>query len=238
MPTQTPAKPRHVVHRPKRKPLQAKPVTAQAVKAQPEPQPLGMPTAVSTPDMPAQHKTPCDSCQHAPKKPGPPPGSSAAMLDRLEEVLRSLAGAQSDLTDLLEQQHTAMTGLDTAAMDKCASRQESLHRRVMQLEHERRTLVHNLATSTGLSSGATLRDLADAFAAEDPQRRLRLLELRDLLRQRSAHAAKRGRRCSRVAGSVLGSINTALRLLTRSCIYSKTGNFQMPPRRPRMEAVG
>ncbi|MEL7238190.1 MAG: flagellar export chaperone FlgN, partial [Planctomycetota bacterium] len=252
MSTQTPPQPvRHIAKRPaKRKRLVArpeKPGSSPATRSLPQTPPVhtpvhthvptGAPTSI--PDRPASApantgpKSPCDACQHAPQnaRPAKPAaGDTNAQLDQLEQVLSKLADAQNDLTDLLEQQHQAMTKLNTGVMDNCARRQESLHRRVMQLEHERRSLVLSLATAAGLPAGATLRDLADAYAAHAPERRVRLLELRDLLRKRSAHAAKRGRRCGRVAGSVLGSINTALRLLTRSCIYNKSGDFQMPPR--------
>lgn len=181
--------------------------------------------------------SPCDQCAHAPK-PAAPAGDVGSLFDRLEKTLIDLGNLQVELTRVLEQQHDAMKILDTAAMDRLGRRQEQLHRRAMQLECERRDVVAKLAVQAGLKGDITLRDLAEAYATTQPERRERLLELRDKLRKQSASAAKRGRSAARVAGSVLGSINSALRLLTRSCLYTRNGDFTLPPRRPRMETVG
>lgn len=166
--------------------------------------------------------------------PTPPNNLPARVFDDLEQCLADLAAAHADLGEALDRQHEAMRCFDTPQMARLARRQEGTHRRILRLEAQRRKLAATVARSVGLSVDAPLTAIADAC----PARRERLLVLRADLRRASADASERGRRCQRIAGSVLAHLNGALRLLTRSGLYQSGGTFTLPPPARRVELLG
>ncbi len=162
------------------------------------------------------------------------PPAPEKVLDDLAATLRQLTLAHADLCDVLDQQHAAMKRFDTEQMTRHARKQEQSHRRILKLESDRRRHAQMLARAAGLGFDVTLVQLAGAY----PDRREELLELRRELHASSRAAAERGRRCQRIAASVLSHLNSALRMVTRSSVYQSTGNFTLPPPIHRLEAVG
>ena len=160
--------------------------------------------------------------------------SQPAAVDQLVATLAKLAGAQSDLRDALGEQAAAMRKLDVKAMAQLGRRQESAHRRLLKLEVDRRRYSAAAAKPLGLPGDAPLAQIAMGYPQHAPD----LMRLRDELRSHAAAAADLGRHCSRLAGGVLGHVNGALRLVTRSCLYGRGGEFAMPPVASRVHALG
>ena len=155
------------------------------------------------------------------------------LLAQLARTLGDLTKAHRDLCDSLDHQQAAMQRFDTATMADVVRRQESIHRRILRLETERRKLVAALAKPLRLPADATLAQLV----AGHPEYADALLALRAELRGATLEAAGKSRTCGRVAGSVLSHLNGALRLLTHSVVYRRTGAFDAPPMKRRVEAV-
>ncbi len=158
----------------------------------------------------------------------------AKILDDLAANLRQLAAAQGELCETLDRQNEAMRHFRTEVMRGEARRQESLHRRVLRLETDRRRLAQQAAAHAGLAPGATLSEVAKAY----PTRRDELLALRDELRRTSAAAAERSQAGRRLVGGVLQQLNSTLRLVTKSGVYEPSGAFVLPPFAPRLQAIG
>ena len=154
-------------------------------------------------------------------------------LAQLARALGDLTAAHRDLCAAFDRQHEAMKRFDTGVMAEVVRRQESVHRRILRLETERRKLVVALARPLNLPSDATLAQLA----AGHPDHAAALLALRAELRQATTDAGVKCRTCGRVAGSVLAHLNASLRLLTNSVVYRRTGAFDVPPMKHRVEAV-
>ena len=161
-------------------------------------------------------------------------GPMPPQLAQLARTLSDLTRAHRDLCDTLDAQQAAMQRFDTTVMADVVRRQESIHRRILRLETERRKLVAALAKPLRLPPNATLAQLV----AGHPEHADALLDLRNELRRATAEAAQKSRLCGRVAGSVLSHLNGALRLLTNSVVYRRTGDFDAPPpTKRRVEAV-
>ena len=155
------------------------------------------------------------------------------LLAQLARTLGDLTKAHRDLCDTLDHQQAAMRRFDTATMGEVVRRQEATHRRILRLETERRKLVAALAKPLRLPPEATLLQLA----AGHPDHGDALLQLRLELRRATIDAAAKSRTCGRVAGSVLSHLNGSLRLLTNGVVYRRTGAFDAPPMRGRLEAL-
>lgn len=157
----------------------------------------------------------------------------APLLAELLRTLDSLATAHVELSESLRQQHAAMKRFDTAAMAGGVRRQESIHRRILKMEQQRRHLVMQLARAAGRPDDLPLLQLADLF----PESRDALLERRARLREAAGEAATHGRSCASLAGGVLSHLNAAMRILTRATTYGRAGSFDVPPARGRLEAT-
>lgn len=165
--------------------------------------------------------------------PTPVPARCAAALAELSRSLDSLTVAHQELCESLLQQHAAMKRFDTAAMAGGVRRQESIHRRILRMEQQRRLLVQQLARAAGRSDDLPLVQLVELY----PEARDDLLERRTRLRTAAGEAAVHGRSCARLAGGVLSHLNAAMRILTRATTYGRAGAFDMPPARGRLEAT-
>ncbi len=154
-------------------------------------------------------------------------------LTELMRTLGTLAQAHRDLAEILDAQHAAMRSFDAGAMQQAARRQEAIHRRILRLEQDRRRQVTHLARPLGLGPMPTLMELAERMPEHGPA----LLEMRRQVREAVEAAAMRSRVCSRVAGSVLGHLNLALRLLGDGSTYRRTGGFEMTRPLSRLQAV-
>jgi hypothetical protein len=156
----------------------------------------------------------------------------------LETVLVQLIAEHEKLLRSLESHQAAMKKLDMKAMDETGRLQEVTRLRITGLETKRKSLVEQVAASLRLPGPPTLLKLAEAL----PLFKTRLLALRDQLRARVAQVASRAQVAGRLAGAVLGHLNTAVRLLAgaveQAGLYTKHGVPQVSARIGVMEAVG
>ncbi len=159
-------------------------------------------------------------------------------LCELELVLQQLVAEHRKLLALVDQQQAAMRRVDLAAMDLAVSGQEACRRRVAALEARRRGIVLLLTRGLKIEQPVTLTSLAALY----PQRREALLKLRDELKDVATTISSRTKVAGKLAGAVLGHLNTVVRLLAgaveRAGVYTKDGVPRIPQRIGIMEAVG
>ena len=161
------------------------------------------------------------------------------LLPELENVLQLLVAEHRRLLAHLEAQQGAMKAFDLKALDDARNQQEASRLRVAAIENKRRALVLQIAKASRIDpQGLTITKLADLH----PQRRDALLKLRDELKGLAGQIAVRTHVASRLAGAVLGHLNTVVRLLAgaveKSGLYTKQGVPRVSARIGVMEAVG
>jgi hypothetical protein len=160
-------------------------------------------------------------------------------LPDLENLLHLLVTEHRRLLAHLEAQQAAMKAFDLKALDDARNQQEACRLRVAALENKRRTLVVQIARQMRVDAqGLTITRLAEL----QPARRDVLFKLRDELKNLAAQIANRTHVSGRLAGAVLGHLNTVVRLLAgaveKSGLYTKQGVPRVAPRIGVMEAVG
>ena len=161
------------------------------------------------------------------------------LLPELESVLQSLVNEHRRLLAHLEAQQAAMKAFDLPALDDSRNQQEASRLRVATLENKRRAIVAMLAKALRVEGRElTLTRLADL----QPARRDALLKLRDELRDLAARITARTHVAGRLAGAVLGHLNTVVRLLAgaveKTGVYTRQGVPRVASRIGVMEAVG
>jgi hypothetical protein len=159
-------------------------------------------------------------------------------IHELETLLKALVAEHEKLLRLLENQQQAVRKLDTRRIEELAAAQESARMRISTLEMRRRQLVQQIGQAARLPGTVTIGQLAEAF----PQSRAGLLGLRQRLRELAAAVSARAQVAGRIAGSVLGHLNTVVRLIAgateQAGLYNRQGSHQVSPRIGVMEAVG
>ena len=160
------------------------------------------------------------------------------LLPELESVLRALADEHRRLLAHVEAQQAAMRAFDLKAMDDARNQQEASRLRVAALETKRRTVVAHIAAAFKLNGRVTLSQIAELH----PPRRQALLAARDEIKDVATAIAARSHIAGRLASSVLGHLNTVVRLLAgaveKAGIYTKHGVPSVSSRIGVMEAVG
>jgi hypothetical protein len=159
-------------------------------------------------------------------------------LAELESVLTMLVAEHRRLLTFTDAQQAAMKSVDLTALDAAVNGQEACRLRITTLEVRRRGLVAQLSKGQKVEQPVTITKLADLY----PQRRQSLLKLRDELRDVASTISNRTKVASRLAGAVLGHLNTVVRLLAgaveRAGVYTKAGVPRVASRIGIMEAVG
>jgi len=151
-------------------------------------------------------------------------------VDDLEKSLTQLLADQRQLLSLLLRQREAMGSLRAATMETLASEQERIRMRVSGSEARRRALAAAAAVALKVAvpagSEPTLTQIAAAVS--DQGRRARLLGLRDDLRKVLTEVAGASHVAGRLAGSVLGHLNLAMRLMSAAMrdagTYTRSGS--------------
>jgi hypothetical protein len=161
------------------------------------------------------------------------------MLADLENLLQLLVTEHRRLLAHLETQQAAMKAFDLKALDDARNQQEASRLRVAGLENKRRALVVQIARQLRVDAqGLTITRLAEL----QPARCDALFKVRDELKDLAARIAARTHVSARLAGAVLGHLNTVVRLLAgaveKSGLYTKQGIPRVAPRIGVMEAVG
>jgi hypothetical protein len=159
-------------------------------------------------------------------------------LHELENVLGLLIEEHRRLLTHITTQQSAMRRMELDAMEAATHRQEASRLRIAGLDSRRRLLSQQLAKIVRLSPDATLKQIAGAV----PQHGLKLMALRDELKGLMGQIAERTHVAGRLASSVLGHLNTAVRLFAgavgQNGAYTKNGVPRVSGRIGIMEAVG
>ena len=160
------------------------------------------------------------------------------ILFNLESILQQLIVEHRKLVRHVEAYQNAMKKIDLDAMDQAARQQEASRLRIGALETQRRAVVVQLAKQYRLAGEVTIARLADAV----PDRKQSLLSLRDELKKTIQQIQSRAHVAGRLAGAVLGHLNTVVRLIAgaveRAGVYTKQDVPQVSARIGVMEAVG
>jgi hypothetical protein len=156
----------------------------------------------------------------------------------LEIVLREMIVEHRALLKDVEMHSAAIRKLDVHAMAAAAIRQDAARSRIAMLENKRRVYAQMEARNLRIGGEVTLAKIADAV---DPARRTTLIQLRDELKRVALEIANKTHVAGRVAGAVLGHLNTAVRLISGAVehagTYTKYGTPRVARRIGVMEAV-
>jgi hypothetical protein len=162
---------------------------------------------------------------------------SRQLLD-LEAVLQQLIDEHRKLLAQVERQYEAVRHYRPKEMEDIAALQEATRVRVIKLESRRRLLTQQLAKLYKVEGDLTISKLMQMFPARSADLQKLRLELRSLMQQIKTKTHIAGR----VATSVLGHLNTVVRLLAgaveRAGVYTKHGVPKVSARIGAMEAVG
>src|SRR5437763_9096694 len=144
-------------------------------------------------------------------------------VSELETVLQQLLAEHRKLHAHLEAHLAAMKRMDVRAMDESVALQEASRIRIVLLEKQRRFLAAQLGNLLKLGPEPTINKIAAAFPARGPQ----LMKLRTDLKQAMQAVQSGTFVAGKVAGAVLGHLNTALRLFAgaveKAGVYTKQG---------------
>lgn len=156
----------------------------------------------------------------------------------LETILTAMITEHRKLLSFLEAQQQAMTACDLKAMDQTAVAAEACRLRVVGLEQRRRKAVALVAAELKIAGDVTIGRIAELC----PQRAFSLLKLRAELKSLAEQVKSRSHIAGRVAGAVLGHLNTVLRLMSgaagKAGLYNQRGTPRLNGRMGRIEAVG
>ena len=123
-------------------------------------------------------------------------------------------------------------------MEELAGTQEACRLRIATLETKRKMLVVQIARGAKIFGDVKLDRIAELF----PDRKPELLHLKNELQILVKAIADRTRVSGKVAGAVLGHLNTVVRLISgvveQAGLYTKYGVPQVSARIGLLEAVG
>lgn len=156
----------------------------------------------------------------------------------LEQILQMQVIEHKKMLAMVEQHHAAMKKFDLKVMEDVGQRQEACRLRIATLEHKRKTLTTTIARLMKFSGELKITQIAEMH----PAQKVSLLKLRTELRSLMDQISRNNYIASRVAGAVLGHLNTAVRLLAgaveKAGLYTKQGVPKVSSRIGNMEAVG
>jgi ElaB/YqjD/DUF883 family membrane-anchored ribosome-binding protein len=159
-------------------------------------------------------------------------------ISELETILQQLYAEHRKLLTYVEAQQAAMKKLDLKTMDDAARLQEACRLRILVLETRRKGLVIQISKLLRVQGELTVTKLADLH----PPRAEALKKLRDDLRGVAEQIRQRTQVAGKVAGAVLGHLNTVVRLFAgvveKAGIYTKAGIPQVSQRIGTIEAIG
>lgn len=160
------------------------------------------------------------------------------MITELEKALAAQVAEHRVLFAAVTRHLDAMRLFDLNAINVAADVVEQSRARVMGLESRRRGLMAQVTRTHKLPAETTLSELADAV----PAHRASLMKLREQLRGLTAEIAAKSSVSNRVAASMMGHLNTVVRLIAgavrQAAVYTKQGNHSVASRVGVMEAIG
>jgi hypothetical protein len=156
----------------------------------------------------------------------------------LELILRQMVQEHRRMIQLVDAQQLAMKKIDLKAMDDATNAQEACRLRIVTLENKRRNCVLQIARASRMLGEPKIQELAKLDKNIGPA----LLKLRDDLRQAMDDLSRRTHVAGRLAGAVLGHLNTVVRLIAgaveQAGLYTKQGVPKVSARIGVIEAVG
>lgn len=156
----------------------------------------------------------------------------------LENLLRAMIAEHRRLLETMSPQQKAMRTCDLKSIDDIAANQEACRLRIATLETKRRMLVGQIARAAKLTGEMKIDRIAELF----PERKAELLKLKNELQAIIRTISERTRVSSKVAGAVLGHLNTVVRLISgvveQAGLYTRYGVPQVSARIGLLEAVG
>ena len=160
------------------------------------------------------------------------------VVQEIETLLEALCGEYTRLIKLVDDQQIAMRKLDLATMEKNSRLQEASRLRMTSLENKRRAAVASLVKLHSFTGTMRVEDIARLY----PQHSAKLLAHRAQLKSVVAHLGNRAYIAGRIAGAVLGHLNTVVRLIAgaaeKAGVYTKRGSPQLSGRIGMMDAKG
>lgn len=159
-------------------------------------------------------------------------------LSELEALLQQLIAEHRKLVAYVDAHQAAMRVMNLKAMDAAAQQQEASRLRIATAENKRRALAAALARQVGMQGDPTVARLAEAY----PQRRRELMALRDELRSVIVEASGKTHVAGKLAGAVLGHLNTVVRVIAgaveQAGVYTRQGIPKVSARIGVVDAVG
>ena len=159
-------------------------------------------------------------------------------VSELEMILQQLIVDHRKLLVFLHTQQNVMKLCDLKKMDETTNQAEACRLRIVNLEQRRRLVCGQIAAQMKFQGELTIGKIADAF----PSRAEALMKLRTELKSVAEQVRTRSYIAGRVAGAVLGHLNTVVRLVSgavgKAGVYTKRGVPRMTSRLGVMEAVG
>ena len=156
----------------------------------------------------------------------------------LEAILQQMLAEHRKLLSYVGQHEEAIKAFDLKKMDAAARLQEASRLRIALLEQRRRAAALQVARASGITGELTVRKLAELH----PPRAAALNQLRTELRETIEQITARTHVSGKVAGAVLGHLNTVVRLIAgvveKAGLYTKNGIPRVSSRIGVMEAVG
>ncbi|HEX8340646.1 MAG TPA: flagellar export chaperone FlgN [Tepidisphaeraceae bacterium] len=155
----------------------------------------------------------------------------------LEKVLTQLVAEHGQLLKCVDAHASAMRTMAVADLAAAGSAIEQSRTRIMFLEGRRRLAIAQIVRLHKVPPTASLAEIAAAA----PQYKLSLLKLRDQLKALTTQIARKTNVSGKVAGALLGHLNTAVRLIAgavkQANVYTKQGTPSTRQRIGVMEAV-
>ncbi len=156
----------------------------------------------------------------------------------LELILQQQVDEHRKLLAMCGKHQAAMKTFDLKTIEDITHLQEACRLRIATLEHKRKTLTLAIAKLHKLPGDLKLPQLAELY----PQYKPSLLKYRTDLRSLIDQVMRTNFIAGRVAGAVLGHLNTVVRLLAgvveKAGLYTKQGVPKVSARIGVMEAVG
>jgi hypothetical protein len=157
----------------------------------------------------------------------------------LEQILQLLVAEHRNLLANVDKQQVAMRKLDIVGLENATAAQESARLRIASLDARRRGMVLQIARLVKADEKQlTLAKLADLY----PPRKPHLLALRTELKDLACKISARAQVAGKVAGAILGHLNTVVRIVAgaveKAGLYTKQGVPRVSARIGMMEAVG
>jgi hypothetical protein len=159
-------------------------------------------------------------------------------VSELETILQQMLLEHQKLLKQVDAHAAAMKAFNLKAMDAAGNQQEALRLRIAALENKRQGVIAQLARLHKVTTPMTLSDVARLY----PKESVALMKTRDELKALMAQLKLRLHVTGKVAGAVLGHLNTVVRILAGAVagagLYTKHGVPKVAPRIGAMNTVG